>query len=101
MGRKNILTCFKHVQKQPPRGFLRKRCSENMQQIYRRTPMPKCDFSKKDVLVDLIKICKFGSYAKQSCLGGTAPQNLFILEKSITPTSIHKTFKTNSSFHMK
>ena len=21
-------------------------CSENMQQIYRRTPMPKCDFNK-------------------------------------------------------
>ena len=33
-------------QKQPPRGVLRKRCSKNMQQIYRRTPMPKCDFSK-------------------------------------------------------
>ena len=28
------------------RGFLKKRCSENMQQIYRRTPMPKCDFNK-------------------------------------------------------
>ena len=26
--------------------FLRKRCSENMQQIYRRTPKPKCDFNK-------------------------------------------------------
>ena len=23
-----------------------KRCFENMQQIYRRTPMPKCDFNK-------------------------------------------------------
>ena len=33
-------------QKQPPIGVLRKRCSENMQQIYRRTPMPKCDFNK-------------------------------------------------------
>ena len=32
--------------KQPPRGVPRKRCSENMQQIYRRTPMPKCDFNK-------------------------------------------------------
>ena len=35
-----------YVQKQPPRGVPRKRCSENMQQIYRRTPMPKCDFNK-------------------------------------------------------
>ena len=34
------------VQKQPLRGVLRKRCSENMQQIYRGTPMPKCDFNK-------------------------------------------------------
>ena len=35
-----------HSQKQPSRGVLRKRCSENMQQIYRRTPIPKCDFNK-------------------------------------------------------
>ena len=34
------------VQKQPFRGVLEKRCSENMQQIYRRTPMPKYDFNK-------------------------------------------------------
>ena len=31
------------IPKQPSRGVLRKRCSENMQQIYRRTPTPKCD----------------------------------------------------------
>ena len=35
------------LQKQPPRcAFFKKRCSENMQQIYRRTPMPMCDFNK-------------------------------------------------------
>ena len=33
-------------QKQPSRGVLRKRCSENMLQIYRRTPMLKYDFNK-------------------------------------------------------
>ena len=33
-------------QKQPSSDVLRKRYSENMQQIYRRSPMPKCDFSK-------------------------------------------------------
>ena len=27
------------------REFLRKSCSENMQQIYRRTAMPKSDFN--------------------------------------------------------
>ena len=26
--------------------FLRKRCPENIQQIYMRTPIPKCDFKK-------------------------------------------------------
>ena len=34
------------VQNQPPRGVPRKRCSENMQEIYRRAPMLKCDFNK-------------------------------------------------------
>ena len=33
-------------QKQPFRGVLSKRCSENMQQICRRTPIPKCDLNK-------------------------------------------------------
>ena len=33
-------------QKQPSRGISKKRCSENMQQTYRRTPIPKCDFNK-------------------------------------------------------
>ena len=27
-------------------GILRKRCTENMRQIYGRTPMTKCDFNK-------------------------------------------------------
>ena len=35
-----------HFQKQPSKGIIRKRCSKNMQQIYRRTPMSKCDFNK-------------------------------------------------------
>ena len=33
-------------QNQPSRGVLEKRCSENMKQINRRTPMPKCNFNK-------------------------------------------------------
>ena len=33
-------------QKQPSRGVLKKRCPENMQQIYRRKLKPKCDFKK-------------------------------------------------------
>ena len=38
-------------QKQPFRDVLEKRCSENMQQICRRVPMPKCDFNKVATLL--------------------------------------------------
>ena len=38
------------VQKQPSRGVLIKRCSENMQQIYRKTPMPS-DMVKHEIRV--------------------------------------------------
>ena len=34
------------MEKQLPRGVLKKGYSENMQQIYRRTPMPNYDFNK-------------------------------------------------------
>ena len=37
---------FGVVQNQPSRSVLKKICSESMQQIYRGTPMPKCDFNK-------------------------------------------------------
>ena len=32
------------LQNRPSRGVLRKKCSENMQQIYKRTLMPKCGY---------------------------------------------------------
>ena len=35
-----------NIQKQPSRGVLKKRCSENMLSIFRRTSKPKCDFNK-------------------------------------------------------
>ena len=34
------------IQKQPSSAVLTKKCSENMPQIYRRTPIPKCNFNK-------------------------------------------------------
>ena len=40
------ITILYLFQKQRSRGVLRKRCSENMQQVYRRAPMPKCYFNK-------------------------------------------------------
>ena len=39
----------KKAQKQPSRAVLRKSCSENMQQTYRRTPMPKCDSNNVEI----------------------------------------------------
>ena len=41
-------------QKQPSRDVLRKGCSEYMQQIYGRTPMPESDFNK--VVAILLKL---------------------------------------------
>ena len=40
-----VQLCSSYVQSSQA-GVLRKRFSENMQQIYWRTPMPKCDFNK-------------------------------------------------------
>ena len=51
------------LQKQPSRDVLSKRCSENKQQIYRRTPMPKCDFNKVACFhkcEHVVQKCKYG-----------------------------------------
>ena len=54
------------LQKQPPRGVLRKRCPENTQQIYRRTPMPEaCNFIKKET-VTLVFSCEFCKISKNT-----------------------------------
>ena len=37
----NSRTIHFKLQKQPSRGVLRKRCSENMQQIFKKTPFPR------------------------------------------------------------
>ena len=64
--KKDVLTNF--LQKQPSRGVLRKRCSENMQQIYRK-PMPKCDFNEFALQLywnhtsAWVSFCKFAVYS--------------------------------------
>ena len=61
-----------NVQKQPSRGVLSKRCSDNMQQIYRRTLMPKCDFKKAALQLYWnhtsvwVFYCKFAAYFKNT-----------------------------------
>ena len=56
------------------KGVLRKSCSETMQQTYRRTPVPKCDFNK--VVLQLysnraltwVFSCKFVAYFQNTFL---------------------------------
>ena len=57
------------VQKPASRNFLTKRCSENMQQIYRRTPMPS---------VNSIKTAASDGMAKSSKLLDQCIWNVFI-----------------------
>ena len=63
--------------KQPFKGVLEKRCSENMQQIYRWTPMLKCDFNK--VAKQLYWNCT--SARVFSCKFAAYFQNTFSLEQ--------------------
>ena len=49
-----LLCCGRHFREDPPELFLGKTCSENMQQIYRRTSMPKCDFNHRCFPVNLL-----------------------------------------------
>ena len=64
----SIRTRAKNYQKQPSKGIPKKRCSENMQQIYRRTPMPKYDLNKVALQLywnrtsALVFSCKFVAY---------------------------------------
>ena len=52
---RNYIGSYRNVmQKQLSRGYLRKRCSGKIQQIYRRTPIPKFDFNK--VALNLLNI---------------------------------------------
>ena len=63
-------------QEQPSRS-VGKRCSENMQQIYRRKPTPKCDFNK----VALQLYWNRTSAWMFSCKNAAYFQNTFFLEQ--------------------
>ena len=62
------------MQKQHPRGDLRKRCSENMQQINRRTPMSKYNFNEVSLQLYWNRTlawmfsCKFTAYYQNTFL---------------------------------
>ena len=48
------------LQNRPSRGVLRKKCSKNMQQIYKRTLMPKCGYW--NCFSAWVFSCKFAAY---------------------------------------
>ena len=70
-----IKESYCYIQKQPARCVFRKRCSENIQQIYRRTPMPKCDFNKvakqlySNRTLAWVFSCKFAAYFQNTSEG--------------------------------
>ena len=75
------------IQKQSLTSVLQKMCSANMQQIYRRTPMRKCDFRKVANQLYWNRTsawffsCKFAAYLQNTCfdehLWGTTSANFF------------------------
>ena len=60
--------------KQPSKGVFDKRCSGNMQQIYKKTPMQKCDFNNVakqfywNRTSAWVFSCKFTAYFQNSFL---------------------------------
>ena len=62
----SIFKQIRNIHKQPSRGVLIKWCPENLQQIYRRTPMLKCD-----LFIEWVFSCKF-----TACFQSTFPKNL-------------------------
>ena len=60
-----------NIQAVPSRVVLRKRCFKNMQQIYKRTHMPKCDFNKvgkQGCSSAWMFSCKFAAYFQNAFL---------------------------------
>ena len=72
----NINKCC-WIQKQPPRGVPRKMCSEDMQQIYRRTSMPKWLKSHFGMGVLLQICCMSSEHLFSGLLWGTASVNSY------------------------
>ena len=91
------------VQKQCSRDVLRKRCYENMQQIYRRTSMLKGDFN--NVAKQLywnhtsasVFSCKFAAYFQNTSFIRTPPEDCFcLLQKTHIINQICKYFSSFS-----
>ena len=63
--------------KQPSRSVLRKRCSENMQPIYRITSMSKCEFNKLHFGMGVLLYVKFAACLFSEHIFLKPPQDAF------------------------
>ena len=64
------------ILKKVSRGVLEKRCFENMQPIYRRTPMLKCNFNK---------VAKQSNFIEIALRHGCSPVNLLHIFRTSFP----------------
>ena len=69
-----LINFLNYFQRQPSRSVLRKRCSENMQQFYKRTPIPKCDSNKVALHFIEVTLCH-----------GCSPVNLLNIFRTLFP----------------
>ena len=72
----HFLSAKKKIQKQPSRGVLRKRCSENMQRIYRRHPC------RSAISINLIR-----NFIEITLRHGCSPVNLLHIFRTPFPKS--------------
>ena len=73
-------------QKQSSRGVLRKWCSKNKQQIYRRTPIPKCDFNNMQ-----------SNFIEITLRHGCSPVNLLYIFRTFFPQNISERLLLNGA----
>ena len=82
------------IQKQPSINILKKRCSKNMQKIYWKAPMLKCDFNKvAKQLRHRCFFCEFGAYFQNNFFKNTYGGLLLVVWNKILK-SFHWWLKT-------
>ena len=97
-------------QKQLSRAILTKRCSENMQQIYRRTLMPKCGFSENALqlywnhtsawIFSFTLLHIFGTLFLKNTFGGLLLKNVVSFCSSSILLANVLAMKVNMSLHI-
>ena len=92
-------------QKQSFMDVLRERCSKNMHQIYRRTPMSKCDFNKVTKQIHWNRISawqfssKFAAYLRKPFPDNTYEQLLLLCDFNIDLVWVYSISISSSLYH--